>query len=126
MKEQRKFDRLTSPGKVVFKDKDIPDAVIMDISYGGIAIYSKEKFEIGQYLSFELKMDLVHEPVKCNGIIKYVIEKESYGALIYKVGIEFVDMNKDGVAFIIKRIQYIFADLQRKKVNSKSPDFIPY
>ncbi len=126
MKEQRDFQRLSVAGEVIFKDKDIPNSVITDISYSGIAIYSKKKFEIGQHLSFELKMDLVYEPVKCSGIIKYISEKNSYSSLIYKIGIEFIDKEKDSVAFIMKRIQSVFAEQQKRKTGIKSPDFIPY
>ncbi len=126
MKEQRSFHRLNAAGEVVFKEKDIPNSSIIDISYNGIAIYSKKKIEIGKLLAFELKIDFVCEPIKCSGIIKYMSEKNIYGSLVYKIGIEFIDTEKNNIAFIIKRVQSVFAEQQKRITNSKSPDFIPY
>lgn len=126
MKEQRAFYRLSAAGEVIFQEKDIPNSSIIDISYNGIAIYSKKKIEIGKLLVFELKINLVCEPIQCSGVIKYISEKNIHGSLIYKIGIEFVDIEKNNVVFIIKRIQSAFAEQQKRITNSKSPDFIPY
>jgi len=80
------------------------DAGLDNISFGGFAMNSYLKINIDTNISFKLKSLLSDEPLPGKGRIRYVRE-DGYKTIIYKMGVEFTEVNKDVLKYLITKIQ---------------------
>lgn len=131
MSEKRAYERLTLDGDVYIKTKGRNAhafrAFLHDVSFGGFAMYSQEKLKPGNSIEFNLVTQPVGQGLAGKGKIRHSTCPPQYNTPLNIVGVEFVEVNKDLVTYIINRLQAKSAlAAQAKKVTAGSLDFIPF
>ena len=94
-------------------------ADLADICFGGLGVYSKEKIESGVDVAFELTTKLWHEPVIGRGKIGYSKEIKGPDGSIFKLGIQFIDVDKEALRCIITHARGNICAETRKKHSKK-------
>lgn len=120
MQERRKYIRYNAEGSVIIKAQDGTSrniqANLVDISFLGIGLEVGEKISSGTDVEFELTTKLWDKTIIGKGKIKHVQEIKRYDTDILRIGIEFIDVDKETIQCIINRIQEdICAQARRKK-----------
>jgi len=120
MQEQRRYIRYNAEGSVVLKlENNISHSIpagLANIGFLGFGIETKEKIEVGTNVDFELITKLWDKPVIGKGKIIYVNEIKRYDTTVFRMGIEFLDVEQETIRCIINRIQEdICAQARRKK-----------
>jgi len=128
---KRNYERMAIDGNAIFRINDNADEALRvsldNISFGGFSIYSKEKFEIDKMIDFELMLTLVGETLRGKGKIRYISQPKKFGTTIYVVGVEFVEIDRDNLAYVIKRIQTEIVNRTKgTSIVKKKLDFFPY
>lgn len=128
--ERRHYNRIPTSGHVLLKkheEKGLSGkAVLENISFGGFLMNSQEKLIIDSLIDFELTAELSERQVSGSGRIKHVFDSDKPAIDIFKIGVEFIDVDEDSVIYFINRIH---SDKSRDSKDKKSPkpiDFIPY
>lgn len=130
MPEKRHFDRLRLDGDVRIKSENGQPfesrAFLENISFVGFGMYSTRKFVLESVVDFELIAQYLDRPITGKGRVCYAADPVSERSPFYRMGIEFVDTNKDAVTYLIKRIQAKMSRDARTRTNTAHVDFIPY
>lgn len=82
-------------------------AGVANVSFRGVTIFSPEKIGLeNKIVHFELMADLLKDPLTGKGIIKYVSNEEKIaGVPMFRMGLEFVDINKGTILHFLNRLQ---------------------
>ncbi|RKY31323.1 MAG: hypothetical protein DRP74_05130 [Candidatus Omnitrophota bacterium] len=126
MKERRDFLRLDLREMLNLSPKDSPSLRLkcktIDISYRGIGLYSDKRLEPKNKVDFELKTKLWDKPVTGSAKIAHVnLEKRPNCSNLFRMGIEFTQINKSTVIFILNRIQNnICRQIKQRQLNKPS------
>lgn len=124
MKEKRNYERLPMDGSVGYSLEDKPyasfEAYLENIGFGGFAMYSKAGTEPGAVINFSLHTPLLGQPLTGRGKIRHMHAPWRSGSAVFMMGVEFLEINKDQVIFIINRWQ-----LKQQK-QAYSLDFMPF
>jgi c-di-GMP-binding flagellar brake protein YcgR len=120
MQEQRRYIRYNAEGSAIIKPQDgisrNIQANLVDISFLGIGVEAAEKISSGTDVGFEVTTKLWDKTIIGKGKIKHVQEIKRYDTDIFRIGIEFIDVDKETIRCIINRIQEdICAQARRKK-----------
>ena len=120
MQEQRRYIRYNAEGSAIIKPQDgisrNIQANLVDISFLGIGLEVGEKISSGTDVEFELTTKLWDKTIIGKGKIKHAQEIKRYDTDILRIGIEFIDVDKETIQCIINRIQEdICAQARRKK-----------
>jgi len=119
MQERRQYIRYDIEGDVLIKTEgDVLSSIngnLADISFGGLSIYIPEKIPEGSVVKFELLTKLSNKPVTGDGKILYVKEIKKYDRSVYRVGVEFMDIDKKSIQHILTYIQQDICLKARKK-----------
>jgi c-di-GMP-binding flagellar brake protein YcgR len=120
MQEQRRYIRYNAEGSAIIKPQDGTSrniqANLVDISFLGIGVEAGEKISSGTDVGFEVTTKLWDKTIIGKGKIKHVQEIKRYDTDIFRIGIEFIDVDKETIRCIINRIQEdICAQARRKK-----------
>lgn len=132
MKEKRIHGRVDFDGRVNFKirDGDSPvfKADLINISHNGFAIFLTQDIhiEVENIIDFEIITPRFAQPLIGSAKIRHVFKSERYKAHLFRVGLEFIDVNKDIVLLMLKRHQVKVAEEIRRKKKVKPLDFMPY
>ena len=130
MPEKRHFDRLRLDGNVQIKSENGKPfesrAFLENISYVGFGMYSTQKFIPESVVDFELTAQQLDRPISGKGRVCYLAEPASGRSPFYRMGIEFIDTNRDAVTYLIKRIQAKMSEDTRARTNTAHIDFIPF
>lgn len=108
--DKRKFTRYIVNGEVFLKNENGTKYNChfesINVSFGGLAVYSFEKLDVAGNI-FEFNLITTIHNVQLQGKAKnlYFSEEKRAGKPIYRMGFEFVDMNKDMVSFLLSSIQ---------------------
>ncbi len=126
MREQRKYIRYESEGSISLKIGDDNSPVIktelFDISFMGIGLYSPVKIEVNTLVQFELMTKLSDEPLTGKGIIRHVTELKKDNDAVFRMGIEFTEVDKENMVCLINKIQEkICAEARSTEPTKKSP-----
>ena len=89
---------------------------MFDLGFNGISVYSLEKIEIDTEVNFELIAKLFDRPIIGKGKIRYVKETKINNTDVFKVGIEFITVEKEAILNIINHIQREIGKSIKKKV----------
>ena len=133
MKEQRKYIRYDLEGwaRLKFEAEGTVDikrvddlshvirADLQDISYGGISVWAGEKMESGANVLFELTTKFWDDPISGKGKVRYAREMRRLGEHKIRVGIEFLEVNREIVKDILNRILEDICQAARKSEQSK-------
>ena len=99
---------------------------LVDLSFLGIGVYAPEKIEEGIDVEFELKDKLKDEPIIGKGKIVYTQEIKKSTSKVFKTGIEFIDIDKTAVLYILRRLQAnISTQARNKKANPFKKSHLP-
>ena len=130
MPEKRHFDRLRLDGNVHIKSENgqplESKAFLENNSYVGFGMYSTQKFIPESVVDFELTAQQLDRPISGKGKVCYVAEPASERSPFYRMGVEFIDTNKDAVTYLIKRLHAKMSEDTRSRTNTAHVDFIPY
>jgi len=108
MQDRRKYIRFNIEGSVILKSEDGKCTIradLVDINLTGIAVYAEEKLNADTNVSLELTSKLWEESTVGKGRVKYVQERKRNNNVIFRIGIEFIDIEKKAIQYIINRIQ---------------------
>lgn len=130
MKDKRNFTRFVIAGVVVIKTEEgvleTFRAYLDNVSFGGFLLYSQKNLAVDKIVKFELVIKPLAYSLAGKGKVKYAIKTTKYKSPFFRIGIEFVDINRDIVAYEIKRIQREIFKEKRKLEKVDLPDFMPY
>lgn len=130
MKDKRNFTRFIISGVAVIKTEEgvleTFRAYLDNVSFGGFLLYSQKSIEVGKIVQFELLIKPVAYSLSGKGKVKYATITTRFKSPLFKIGIEFVDISRDIVAYEIKRIQREIFKAKRKLEKVEPPDFMPY
>ena len=105
MREKRSSNRTIMAGKVTLRPENNPAEVVtadlVNISYGGICVYSGKALEAGMLVQFELTTEVLLAPLCGKGKISSVTEAKRYAITYFRMGINFVEVNKSMVLAIM-------------------------
>jgi len=98
-----------------------------NFSFGGFAVYSSEKLRPGRIVEFNLMTQALDQGLVGKGKIRHMTQPPQYTTPLYSVGVEFVEVNKDLVTYIIGRLQAKAAmEMRAKKEKAPSLDYIAF
>jgi c-di-GMP-binding flagellar brake protein YcgR len=120
MKERRTYIRFDSQDYVIIRpENDASPAVkadLVDISFSGVGVYSNEKISSNTKVKVELVTKLWDKPIVGEGKVVHAVEVHKYNKDVFRIGIEFVNIDKDAIQGIINLIQSdICQEAKRKK-----------
>ena len=126
MEERRRYKRLDAVGTVVIKPEAGTSrtvrADLINISFTGITtVYVQEKIEAGIYVKLELISQLWNKPVICKGKIIHTEEIGEYDPNVFRMGIEFIDIDKKAIQNILNLIQANILAEVRKRHSKRNP-----
>jgi len=130
MEDRRSYDRLPLTGQINIRSKDTGpagfDAFLDNISFGGFAMYAPERVSPGWEVEFDFDVPVFGQPLSGKGVIRHLDARDRYEKKIHSMGVEFTEVNKDAVMFIIKRLHLNKTGQDQKNQGASSLDFIPY
>lgn len=87
---------------------------VTNISFHGATVFSPEKLDLeNKPVHFELASGLSSESLKGKGRVKYIIKEERKdGSPLYKMGLEFIDIDKSAIMHFVNRLQ----EMQSSKI----------
>jgi c-di-GMP-binding flagellar brake protein YcgR len=119
MQEKRQYLRFNTKGSVLFKTKEAQPRYIrgelVDISALGMAVYSQDKIEVGINAQFELKLEIIDSLLIGECKIKYLLEIRKETLQAFRIGVEFIEIEKKNILYIISRLQEDHSAAERKK-----------
>ncbi len=108
MLESRGHLRYSIEGKANIKPDDEPSRTIsadlVDVCSTGVAVRANEKIETEASVSFELIIKQCDKPIPGKGKVKYLKEVKEGGDIFFRIGIQFIDVDKEEIRFIIAHI----------------------
>jgi len=111
MSEKRGYTRYSINGEITLTaengDPIVFQVSVTDISFLGVSISLSENVDnlIDQVILFELTTELYSHPLSGKGKIKYTKEEKKGTDLIYRIGLEFVDVDKDSLLDFLQVVQ---------------------
>jgi len=130
MQNRRSYDRLPLSGQIKIQPKDSGfspfDAFLENISFGGFGMYGAGRVDLGSEVEFELVSPLFGQPLSGRGVARHIDQKKNYETTIHSMGVEFSEVNKDAILFILKRLYLKSCTGSHLDQKSSSLDFIPY
>lgn len=118
-KERRRYVRYKIEGSVILriKDKTVSSVKVdlVDISFLGIGVDTQEEIKTGVKCQFELRTKLSGKAITGRARIKNVKELTKGNARSFRIGLEFIEVDKDAVQFLINGIQRAVAAEKRKE-----------
>jgi hypothetical protein len=113
----RAYPRYATEGTVNLRVPDsflnnLLDAGLDNISFGGFAMNSPLKINVDTDISFKLRSCLLDEVLPGKGRIRYIRE-DGYKIVIYRMGVEFTEVNKDVLKYLITKLQHYAKTDQR-------------
>ncbi len=105
MKDQRWYIRYKIEGTANLKPKDAGSSGIktdlIDISYKGFGVWADKIIKAGTDVGFELITKLWNEPIVGRGEVKYAQEIKKEEKSIFRLGVEFKEIDKTILQSII-------------------------
>lgn len=131
MHDRRNYERYLINGRVNLKfDNNVSDIVKLDlveIGFIGFSVHSSDKLELGKIVQFEIMPELMENSLVGKGEIKDITPITENDALVlYRVGIEFIDVDKDNILKLININQAKLIAESDKKHGNKPSDFGPF
>lgn len=111
MSESRLFTRFIVEGEMLIQLQGQGSAMVktelVDISFKGAGVYSPKKIELDTPVKFVVSGKLFKNSIRGAGRIKYVHPWKRGGQDVYRIGIEFVDVDSDLVLDRLKDLREI-------------------
>jgi hypothetical protein len=130
MYEKRSYTRFIINGSANIRTEgdalNLFKGELIDVGFKGFSAYLKEKIELNSIVQFELTTDLMSRPLSGKGKIRNVVESKRRGAQYFKVGIEFIDTDKDSIEILLAQIHHRISREKRKRAESRGSNIGPY
>lgn len=134
MSEKRGYTRYNINGEITLKaengDPIVLKVSVTDISFLGVSISLAENVDdlIDKVILFELTTELYSQFLSGKGKIKYTKEEKKGADLIYRIGLEFIDVDKDILLDFLQVVQERFSVKKTKAQPFRRPGthFGPY
>ena len=113
--EKRKRVRVNLPCRIIIyppQEEEI-DAVINNISEGGIGLTLRKKLEVSTTVGLKIYEIVKTQPILCKGIVRWVKSIESSqwkGDFFFNLGIEFYEIHDRDVLAIRNLIRLTISD----------------
>ncbi len=125
MAKGRSYIRYFVNGSVNLKSESgaviVSDAILVNISFMGLCLEAKERIKIGTIVQFEVLTDLLGKILVGKAVVRNIEEVKTRGSQMFRVGIEFVDINKDDILCLLNKIQHKICEAARKAAKSSAP-----
>lgn len=127
MAEKRSHIRYTVEADVNLKTEEGASYIlkngVSNISFRGATLFSPEKIELeNKTVHFELITPLFKESVTGKGKIKYIIrDVNKDGSPTFKMGLEFVDIDKSTILHFVNRLQEMRSSKIKRVQRPKRP-----
>jgi hypothetical protein len=130
MQEKRGYQRYVISGSVILKfegnDSSILKVELVDIGFIGFSVYSRDEIALGQIVQFEIIPELMDNSLIGKGRIKDIAQVPQNDVLVFRVGIEFIDVEKDIILKLININQAKIVAETERHTRQKRNDFGPY
>lgn len=130
MSERRAYERLGAEGGVSIRAEgpcaEAINGCLENISFGGFQMSAREGIEPPAGIDFEMGISTAGESLRGKGVLRHCNEKLEYKNKIFLVGVEFSEVNKDEVIYLVKRIQTKISRQQGVKTQSAAASFMPF
>lgn len=127
MSEKRGYTRYNINGEITLKaengDPIVFQVSVTDISFLGVSIHLAENVDdlIDKVILFEFTTELSSQSLSGKGKIKYAKEEKKEGDLFYRVGLEFVDVDKKALLYFLQAVQERLAVKKMKSQPFRRP-----
>lgn len=125
MRDQRSFQRFDIDAEARGGCFAAP-AFLDNLSYGGMGVRSSRPLPVGSEIACEMVTAFLEKPLAVKGIVRHAGFYRDPSGNGYRIGIEFTDINKDAVVYLIGRIQSMLAEALRVRTRAQRVDFLPY
>jgi len=119
MPEKRSFLRFALKGNITLHPEDDPTRIIkgdlVNISFLGLAANLRENIGTDITVQFELTTSLLKVPLTGKGKIKHTKSITVDNTSLLRVGITFIDIDKDIIMRILNMIHHEINTQQRQK-----------
>jgi len=134
MPEKRGYTRYNISGEITLTEENGDPIVlkvsVTDISFLGVSIFLYENVDnlINKVILFELTTELYSQTLSGKGKIKYTREEKKGDDLMYRIGLEFIDVDKKMLVDFLQVVQERFAVKKSKTQPFRRPGthFGPY
>jgi len=106
---------------------------VVDLSSAGWGAIFKESIALNTIVQFDLSANFLEEHLEGKGKIVHVMQPEASGGKGFRIGVEFIEVNKEIVASFISENQRIIRqeqmrvrEAERKRQESGASDFGPF
>jgi hypothetical protein len=119
MPEKRSYLRFALKGDITLHPEDNPSRIIkgdlVNICFLGFAANLKVNIGTGMTVQFEITTSLLKVPLTGKGKIKYMKRITVDNTPLLRVGVTFIDIDKDIIMRILNMIQHEISLQQRQK-----------
>jgi len=109
MGRQGEYTRFSTEATVVLKlEGESPRSIkadLFDICFRGMGVYSAEEIEIDTEVNFELTTRLFDRPIAGRGKVRHIMQTYVNSIKVFKIGIEFLSIEKEAILGIINHLQ---------------------
>jgi c-di-GMP-binding flagellar brake protein YcgR len=122
MHKPRNYSRTNIVGTATIHPENEPTKTIRadlaNLSFGGCCVYAREQLAPDAVIEFVLSTELSGEQLSGKGKIKHVKESSRFGKVVFTVGIEFIDTNRE---VIVNLLNIYRARINQAKMESSRP-----
>ena len=119
MPEKRSYLRFALKGDITLHPEDNPSRIIkgdlVNIFFLGFAANLKVNIGTGMTVQFEITTSLLKVPLTGKGKIQYIKRITVDNTPLLRVGVTFIDIDKDIIMRILNMIQHEISTQQRQK-----------
>jgi len=130
MYDKRSYIRYVAQGRIIFKPEgDAAKALegqLLDIGFLGLSAFLKEGPDLNAIVSFELIVDFNRQRLLGKGKISHVTAQELRAEKGFKIGLKFIEIDKDEIVGLLNNIQAEICRETRKRWESKLRDVGPF
>jgi hypothetical protein len=109
LQERRRYLRFKHQAHaiVTLKDGTAPSVNVdlVDIGIMGMGVLTQQTVAVGSTVTFELVTKLWGKPIIGEGTVIYVTPMQHYGTGFFRIGVDFLSVDKDAVQSIINQMQ---------------------
>ncbi len=137
MINRRNYVRYIVEGKVSIETEgDTPKTMVgqlLDLSSAGWGAFFKESIDVNTIIQFDLSANFLEEHLKGKGKIIHVTQQRISGSKGFRIGVEFIEADKDTVSRLLNEKQRIIRqeqvrviEAEKKKQQSKALNIGPF
>ncbi|MCK9595411.1 MAG: PilZ domain-containing protein [Candidatus Omnitrophica bacterium] len=117
MPENRLFTRFIVEGEVLVhphgQGAELVKTELVDISFKGAGVYSPKMIELNTPVKFIVSGKLFKNTIRGEGRIKYAHPWKRNGRDVFRIGIEFVDVDSD---LVMDRLKFLRESLPKNQM----------